>query len=45
MRVCYLEGIPLTRLLLDSNLVSITDMIARYRKGVQHTLVNEMGLR
>lgn len=37
--------IPLTRLLLDSNLVSITDMIARNRKNVQYTLMNEMSPR
>jgi hypothetical protein len=39
------EHIPLTRLLLDSNFVSITDMIVRNRKNVQPPLMNEMGPR
>jgi hypothetical protein len=43
MQMDHHEGIPLTRLLLDSNFVSITDMITRNRENVQCTLVNEMG--
>lgn len=37
------EHIPLTRLLLDSNLVSITDMIGRNRGNVRYAVVNEKG--
>jgi hypothetical protein len=43
MRMDYHGGIPLTRLLLDSNFVSITDMVARNLGGVQHTLISGMG--
>lgn len=32
MRIDYHERIPLTRLLLDSNFVSITDMVTRNRE-------------
>jgi len=35
------EYTPLTRLLLDSNFVSITDMIVRNQEGVQHTQISE----
>lgn len=45
MRAGYHGRIPLTRLLFDSNFVSMTDMIARNRRGVQHKLMNEIGPR